>query len=359
MAGRGKSARRGWPKVWCAALLLAGVLWVTELATAPVLADEPVVTEEDAAAADAAPADQSATAAAATVADDALTGAPTDAPTDAVAADETVEAPDETVEAPDAEAAAEPADDVDADAAADAGDTVEPGDEANDTASLNHTPTFDGPIHILVIGDSLADGLWAGVYRRTRGFDDVTVERHTRVSSGLSRPDYYDWNAEIDEVIADEDMDIAIVSIGLNDGQPVFYEGRWDHDFGTEEWDRIYRERVVAFMTELADAGIPTFWLGLPTVRSAEFDQRVQHMNDIYREAAAETGVYFVETRAITADASGAYAAYLNDEDGRQRLMRANDGIHFTGPGYEMLGQALVDAIAQALGVLTDADGPA
>lgn len=326
MAGRGKSARRGWPKVWCAALLLAGMVWGAGLDAAPVLADEPVVTEEDAAAADAMPADESAT-----------------------VADEAAEAED----------AAEPTDDVDADATTDAEDAVEPADEANDTASLNHTPTFDGPIHILVIGDSLADGLWAGVYRRTRVFDDVTVERHTRVSSGLSRPDYYDWNAEIDEVIADEDMDIAIVSIGLNDGQPVFYEGRWDHDFGTPEWDRIYRERVVAFMTELTNAGIPTFWLGLPTVRSAEFDQRVQHMNDIYREAAAETGVHFVEIRSLTADASGAYAAYLDDEEGRQRLMRANDGIHFTGRGYEMLGQALVDAIAQSLGVLTDADGPA
>ena len=270
MAGRGESARRGWPRIWCAALLVLGLAWGAGLDAAPVLADEPVVTEDRAATADAVPADETATTADA-------------APTDAVEADDTAEA----------EAVVEPAEDT-AEDTADAEDAVEPAEDAGDTASLNHTPTFEGPIHILVIGDSLADGLWAGVYRRTRVFDDVSVERHTRVSSGLSRPDYYDWNSEIDEVIADEDMDIAIVSIGLNDGQPVFYEGRWDHDFGTPEWDRIYRERVLAFMTELTDAGIPTFWLGLPTVRSAEFDQRVQHMNEIYREAAAETGVTFV-----------------------------------------------------------------
>ena len=241
------------------------------------------------------------------------------------------------------------------DADSDAGAVAPPGEGATE-AAVPPAPVFDGPIRVLVLGDSLADGLWAGVYRTLRGTDDVSVDRHTRVSSGLSRPDFHDWDDELSSVLAQQDLDIAIVSIGLNDGQPVFHEGRWDHDFATPEWDVIYRGRVEAFMTQLVDAGIPTFWMGLPTVRSDQFDERVQHMNAIYRDAAAETGVYFVETRGVTADDTGAYAAYLNDDEGRQRLMRANDGIHFTGRGYEMLGRVLVDAMADALGVFADDD---
>ena len=233
---------------------------------------------------------------------------------------------------------------------------VEATPEPADAVAEPPPVSLDGPIRIVVLGDSLADGVWAGVYRALRRESDVTVDRHTRVASGLSRPDFYDWGGELSEFLASEDVDIAIVSIGLNDGQPVFHDGRWDHDFATPEWDEIYSDRVLQFMHQLVDAGVPTFWVGLPTVRSAQFDTRVRHMNAIYRAAAVEAGVHFVETRPLTADETGAYAAYLVDAEGRQRLMRANDGIHFTSRGYEMLGHALVDAMAASLGVFTDDD---
>ena len=249
-----------------------------------------------------------------------------------------------------AEATEPEATEADADMALEA--PAEPAEPVVEPPPVN----LDGPIRIVVLGDSLADGLWAGVYRALRRESDVTVDRHTRVASGLSRPDFYDWDDELTDFLAAEDVDIAIVSIGLNDGQPIFYDGRWDHDFATPEWDEIYSERVLQFMRQLADADVPTFWVGLPTVRSAQFDVRVRHMNAIYRAAAAEAGVHFVETRPLTADDTGAYAAYLVDTEGRQRLMRANDGIHFTSRGYEMLGHALVDAMAASLGVFTDDD---
>ena len=214
------------------------------------------------------------------------------------------------------------------------------------------SPAQAEDLRLVVFGDSLADGIWAGIYRALRTDGRFEIDRHTRVSSGLSRPDFYDWDQSLDTFLASEDLNIAVVSIGLNDGQPVYHDGRWDHDFATPEWDEIYAQRVSDFMAQLDAADIPSFWVGLPTVRSDDFGERVAHMNSIYQSAASGfDNVHFVSTTEVTADTSGAYSAYLEDEDGRQRLMRANDGIHFTSRGYERLGISLVAAMQRELEV--------
>ena len=212
-------------------------------------------------------------------------------------------------------------------------------------------PEDETPLRVVVFGDSLADGIWAGVYRVLRQDDRFEIDRHTRVASGLSRPDFFDWQSALRDYLQAEPVDVAIISIGLNDGQPVFHDGRWDHDFATPEWDEIYSARVNDFMAELAAADVPTFWLGLPAVRSDNFGARVTHMNGIYEAAADAHGIHFVSIVEITSDDSGAYSAYLPDANGRQRLMRANDGIHFTGRGYEMVAGALVDVMRGELDV--------
>jgi hypothetical protein len=224
---------------------------------------------------------------------------------------------------------------------------------ASQTAAI---PDEDDRFQVVVFGDSLADGLWTGVYRSLRRDDRFEVVRHTRVSSGLSRPDYYDWQSALDEYLARHDVDAAVISVGLNDAQPVFHDGRWEHGFGTEPWNEIYRERVGAFMARLSEAGIPAFWIGLPTVRSTSFGEKIVHINEIYRELAAEHGVVFVPTRELTADEHGEYAAYVADDSGRSRLIRANDGVHFTTRGYELLADRLLAAMGQRLAIFAEAD---
>ena len=236
-------------------------------------------------------------------------------------------------------------------AAADQATGPQPARDAAWTAQTAAVPDEDGRFQVVVFGDSLADGIWTGIYRSLRRDDRFEILRHTRVSSGLSRPDYYDWPAALDDYLTRHDVDAAVISVGLNDAQPVFHDGRWEHGFGSAPWDAIYRERVADFMARLTEAGVPTFWIGLPTVRSSTFDAKIDHINDIYRDLAASHGVVFVPVRALTADEDGHYAAYLADDTGRSRLMRANDGIHFTTRGYELLAGQLLSTMNQRLAI--------
>lgn len=204
-------------------------------------------------------------------------------------------------------------------------------------------------IRIGVFGDSLADGIWAGLYRTLQRNERFEVARHTEVSSGLARPDFFDWHAELDTVLVNETITVAVLCFGLNDNQPVYYEGRRQFSFASEEWNTVYRQRVADVLQRLNAEQIPVFWVGLPTVRDSGFAEQMGHLNGIYESEALVADATFVPTKELTGDADGAYSAYLEDDEGRNRLMRANDGVHFTGRGYEMLAKALLAAMAETM----------
>lgn len=203
----------------------------------------------------------------------------------------------------------------------------------------------DGVFTVAVFGDSMAEGIWGGIFRKLQRNHRFEVLRRARHSTGLSRPDYYDWQQALDAFLDQDPIDAAVVSVGLNDIQALYVEGSRSYRFGTEAWDRAYRERVEALMDRLHRRNIPTFWIGLPIMRNEDRNSDVEHLNAIYRESASAHGVTFIPTWQITVDDHGGFSSYLRDDEGRSRLMRANDGVHFTPRGYDMLADFVLHAM--------------
>src|SRR5262245_16163589 len=74
---------------------------------------------------------------------------------------------------------------------------------------------------VLVIGDSLGDGLWSGLYRAFGEDKNVEVVNQSKVSSGFVRMDYYDWNKALDDILKDNTYQMVAVMFGANDDQPI------------------------------------------------------------------------------------------------------------------------------------------
>ena len=97
----------------------------------------------------------------------------------------------------------------------------------------------DGVFTIAVFGDSLADGLWGSIYRRLQRDDRFEILRAAKASTGIARPDYYDWNEALAEYLAAESIDAAVFSIGLNDMQSMVVDGERAVTFRSERWDAL------------------------------------------------------------------------------------------------------------------------
>ncbi|MGV1014064.1 MAG: DUF459 domain-containing protein, partial [Methyloceanibacter sp.] len=186
---------------------------------------------------------------------------------------------------------------------------------------------------IAVFGDSLADGLWGGLYRAFE--DDATLEfiNRSKPSSGLVRAGSYDWNVELDKLLKDETFQVAVVMFGANDLQAI-RKGNDVFRVGTEGWREAYGQRVEALVKKLRAKNIATYWVGLPIMRSPGQTADAEAMNETFREKAFINGAKYVDTWNGFTDEAGRYSAYGPDMTGQPKRLRADDGWHLTMRGY-------------------------
>ena len=216
-----------------------------------------------------------------------------------------------------------------------------------------------GRLRIGVFGDSMADGVWTALYRDMRDQPGVTVTKFSEVSTGLSRYDYVDIQAKTARQIAEEPVDVAVILFGTNDAQGISLDGEI-HDFGTDGWKAAYAKRVDDLVALLRGRNIAVYWVGLPAMKRASFDAKMSLINEVVSARMAALGVPYIETETITRNAEGEYDAYLPETGtGRERLMRANDGIHMSMAGYLRIAEPVAARLKQDAGLSAPVAEPA
>jgi hypothetical protein len=207
-------------------------------------------------------------------------------------------------------------------------------------------PTPERPAQVWVAGDSLTERFGPSLVNLLVDTDVVETRRNVEYSTGLTRPDFFDWPRHLQEELTEDRTDILVFMIGANDGQPIQTSAGWI-PFGTDEWVDEYRLRVAATMDLVTDLVPTVYWIGQPIARSPEYSGKMALMDDIYEsEAARHPGIRYVDTWALFSDEDGNYSPYLPDPSGHDILMRISDGIHLTVEGGDRLAAWVLKSIA-------------
>ena len=212
-------------------------------------------------------------------------------------------------------------------------------------------------IRLTVIGDSLADGIWAGLYRNLRSVKHIKVRRASKVSSGLAA---YDWHSEAERLLEDG-TDIIVVMLGTNDGR-LSAEMVKRASRTANGWRDVYADKVEELLTLFEDRQVFTVWLGLPVMRKDSMREQAERLNAIFAEVLDGRGadVNFLPTWDLTTDDNGEYFAYADlDNSGRTRQFRAKDGVHFTMMGYQYLARHVQEVIEHQYLARRNADAQA
>jgi hypothetical protein len=215
-------------------------------------------------------------------------------------------------------------------------------------------PTAEHPLRVAVVGDSLAAGL--GVFAERVMSPTLTrVSKQGRISTGLSRLDYFDWVHEMQLIMDVFDPDLVIVMVGVQDNQSLETpQGQIVAEIGTPAWPPAYETRVKQFARIAVNGGAHVVWVGLPIVQNRGRWELFQRQNGIFQEVADTVpNVAYVDTWDRFAGKGGGYNAYYRNSNGQVELIRESDGIHFNGTGYDMVAHEAVQA-AIATFKLTD-----
>ncbi len=201
---------------------------------------------------------------------------------------------------------------------------------------------------ILILGDSMiAGGFGLYLENALRKLHGYRVRRKGKSSSGLARPDFFDWMKEARAQVDVFSPDATVVMFGGNDVQGLWMgKDAWIR-WPDEGWNHEYSRRVHAFCDIVAprvseSSQVPrVFWVGMPVMRPKKFHVRVQRINTIVRDVlSARPGATFIDTWSVLADARGQYTDRLDidGEGGKTPVrVRAKDGIHLTVAGAHHL----------------------
>jgi hypothetical protein len=208
-------------------------------------------------------------------------------------------------------------------------------------------PTPTRRLRVVVVGDSLAAGLG---YFAERVFRPrlVRVSRQGRISTGLARPDYFNWPVAMRRIVDAFDPDLVIVMIGENDHQSLqAVSGQRVAQIGTGDWPAEYRDRVLQMMRIATSRGAKVVWAGLPMSADSRLWGHSQRQNEIFEFAASVSrNVAYFDAWDRFRSPRGGYTAYFHEGD-RVLLIREGDGLHFNSVGYTILAREIAELAAE------------
>lgn len=209
-------------------------------------------------------------------------------------------------------------------------------------------PTAERPWVVWVGGDSLAQRIGEELVTAAVATGLIRASHDAHHATGLSRPDYFDWNARLALVRRLRRPDVMVLTLGTNDAEDL--PCATGHcAFGSPGWDAEYRARLHAALGVMD--GVPrVVWLTLPPMRAAGFDRKMAHINALVREAAsAHPNTLVLDTAPLVTAEGGAYTEYLPDAHGQSVMVRESDGIHVAREGSRRIARAVLDALADDL----------
>jgi hypothetical protein len=201
------------------------------------------------------------------------------------------------------------------------------------------------PLRIWVAGDSLAEVPGQALERVTD--PAVTVVRvESRLSTGLARPDLYNWFTRIQDAPTQLAPKVAVFSFGADDAHNFMAgvpRGKRVGALGAPSWNAEYRRRIDGVTRELSAKGVHVVWLGLPIPDGPGLTKSFPVVNRILESVAAahpKTATY-VDTWHLLADAHGRFASYLRIH-GKLTLVRSPDGVHYTAAAGDLIARQVL-----------------
>ena len=189
------------------------------------------------------------------------------------------------------------------------------------------------PLRVWVAGDSLAEVPGQGLERVARRRVDV-VGVESRLSTGLARPDLYNWYTRIPAAPRELAPKVAVFSFGADDAHDYMAgvpKGRRSGRSAARRGAPSTGGASTASRASSTARGVYVVWLGLPIPAGPGFRHSFPIVNRILATVAKahpRTSTY-VDTWHLLDDAHGRYTAYLRIH-GKLTLMRLPDGVHYT-----------------------------
>ncbi len=201
------------------------------------------------------------------------------------------------------------------------------------TSALNPFPEKD-VWKALVIGDGFAEGTLHGLTDAFATESKLQIERKRHSLRTIGRSDFEEQFFDFEQIVRNDKPHIAVIFLGIADRTGMRLANGRRLRVGAEGWREQYGARVDRITRMLRGQSVMVYWIGLPIMRSEDWNEDVNEMNTLFRERVTANGGRFIDIYADTADETGEFVYRGPDVTGKVVRLRDGDGIDFTSAGY-------------------------
>ncbi len=224
------------------------------------------------------------------------------------------------------------------------------------TSPSSYIPTRKQTYDIVIMGDVLGTGLWAGLTRFVESEERVTVTGRIQENSGLARPKLYDWASAADKLLESRPFDIAAIMLGANDARDINSPEGFLR-FGSDGWRKAYGEQIRSLLNVLKKHRVAVYWFGVPPMARESYDDSMKVIASVERQIMEEYGVRFIDLRQLLADSDDKYTDRGDDGTGTIVRLRSRSGVKFIAAGNDRLAVELMKLVRADIAAADGATG--
>jgi hypothetical protein len=225
-----------------------------------------------------------------------------------------------------------------------------------ESAQSSYLPSRKPAYDIVIMGDVLGTGLWAGMNRFVETEDRVTVTGRIQENSGLARPKLYNWAKAADNLLESRPFDIAAIMLGANDARDINSPEGFLR-FGTDEWRKAYAAQINALIDALKKHGVAIYWIGVPSMRRKSYHKAMKVVAEVERQVTAERGVRYIDLQLLLSDGDENYTDRGDDGTGTIVRLRSRNGVKFIAGGNDRLAVELMKLVRADIAIADGAGG--
>src|SRR3954469_2566416 len=194
---------------------------------------------------------------------------------------------------------------------------------------------------LLVTGDSMVqplDAKLAGALSK----DGVKVIRDAHLGTGISKTFLVDWGQLSTQQVKKDEPDAVVVFIGANEGFPMKAAGGREVECCGADWAALYANRARRMAATYRQGGkARVYWITVPTARAANREGIGRVVNAAVRVAVQPWASQIRVIDTVPIFAPQGYRDSMT-VDGRDRIVRAADGIHLNDAGAGVLSETVL-----------------
>lgn len=197
------------------------------------------------------------------------------------------------------------------------------------------------PVRILLAGDSLMEGLGPQMQEAMKGYRNITLIPIGKKSTGLSRPDFYDWPEVLEKNLKKHNPHIVVMWVGTNDPQNIYGKNGLGEPCSIA-WQKAYFTKLMEIVHLTRRHHARLIFMGPPVMAKEPLNSQLLVINRIMRWTSRKYRAGFLDTRAILADRYGKYRHKGSLNNGKSAILRTPDQIHITADGNKLVMDKLL-----------------